>query len=724
MLFLISLWFAAVVALRPINLRTEYLQNNVFIETLVPRFSWTYNSSGLPTASRGLSQTFYNLTVTNAISNTTIWATGLIASNQSSQIEYAGTHLISDQIYRWAVCSIFSDGSQGCSQAATFATALLSPADWLDAAWIGQGFGQVSGLLKLASTASPVRATLFVAGAGFVEASVNGVRVSDAVLDPAWSVFETRVLYSAFDVSSLITTNDPINVHLLLGGGWFNKSYGFHTAQAPCVRAVLRVLLADGTLAALVTDGSWLGAQGPVTSSDIYNGETYDARLELDPANPAALFAQPSELNSNLHSLTHLSNTWQKLEVNSPFVGVSSLMILPPERPVATRALVQPDPSMDVFDVTQGISGWVRVSMCGLAAGQKVRVRYAELLDAAGLLNRGSLRGAQQEDVYISQGEACFQWEPKFTYHGFRYVEVLTSVPGQRVKASELLAVVVHTDTPPAGSFGSSEPNAADPFAKDVLDKIHAMCWWTQRTNLHGLPTACNQRDERTAWLADAFASMEQAMYNFDMAAFYTKFLNDIRDSQVRNFMQRSIMQCNLLWYAGPFHGRGAGRGAFRGRPLSWGPALDADVPRAGVSNVVELWRHSRGALSLPEPAAVCGPTQIADLRLGCLDVWFLRRLDRQQANLHRLHQYLCLLLLDRHHAAACDTAGLVCRRQHVLGLAGANCRRLRTCFFPQRLFRQSRPRKRAMVRWRHPDRELNGLFRFPGPGRPTCERA
>ena len=182
--------------------------------------------------------------------------------------------------------------------------------------------------------------------------------------------------------------------------------------------------------------------------------------------------------------------------------------------------MTSPLPGVYVFDMGQNFSGWARLRVEG-PRGTDVRLRFAELLYENGTLNQENLRSAQAEDHYILKGGGEETWEPRFTYHGFRYVEV-TGFPGTP-KLDSVRGRVVHSAVEPIGSFAAS---------KDVLNGLQRIITWGQKTNLHSIPTDCGQRDERMGWMGDAQGTAEEAIMNFDMAAFYTNFMRDIRDVQ------------------------------------------------------------------------------------------------------------------------------------------------------------------------------------------------
>ena len=477
----------------PYELRVEYLKNPLGVDVLRPRFSW------IPThAERGEKQTAYQILVskTPEVKTGEVWDSGRVESSQSVNVPYGGLPLAGRQRYYWKVRYWDSaNRASPYSEAAFFETGLLSKDDW-KGKWIGGG-GQLRKQFTIKG--APLRARVYISGLGYYELRINGRKVGDHVLDPGWTTYERRVLYAVYDVTDYLRPGQNV-IAVMLGQGWFAN-------RGLLVQMNIEMQGAEKPVE-VVSDATWKTQDGPIVSDSVYNGETYDARLET-PGWDSPGFDD---------------SAWRPAEIlNNPPKGEMSAQLMPPIRKIQTitpPTMTNPRPGMYVFDLGQNISGWVRLRVRGWR-GAQVRIRHAELLYPDGTLNTENLRSARATDTYILKGADEEIYEPRFTYHGFRYVEV-TGLPGPP-RPGDLVGVVVHTDVAPTGAFAASNP---------LLNQIQRLVHWGIRTNLHSIPTDCNQRDERMGWLADAHLAAESAIYNFDMAAFYTNFLRNIRDVQ------------------------------------------------------------------------------------------------------------------------------------------------------------------------------------------------
>ncbi len=476
----------------PVGLRTEYLTEPEAVDVARPRFTWV-----LEHPERGQRQIAWQILVSTRpdVNVGDVWDSGRVEGSQSTPASYGGKPLESGRTYYWKVRWWDAGNSPSpYSRPARFSMGLLNASDW-KGKWIG-GANQLRKEFNL--PARPLRARAYVSGLGYYELRINGRKVGNHVLDPGWTTYEKRVLYTAYDVTELLRPGANA-VGLILGQGW----YGSRAALLQ-----LNIEMEGGQRAEVVTDGSWKVRQGPIVADSIYDGETYDARLET-PGWDRPGFADAG---------------WQPATLADPPKGVLSAQMMPPIRVTDTITplkMTNPRPGVYVYDMGQNFAGWCRLRVRG-PRGAAVRLRHAELIYDDGMINVENLRRARATDTYILRGDGEEEvWEPRFTYHGFRYVE-LTGYPGAP-RLDTLRGRVVHSDVRPHGGFAASKP---------LLNQIQRIILWGIRSNLHSVPTDCNQRDERMGWMADAHLYSETTLWNYDSAAFYANFLRNIRDIQ------------------------------------------------------------------------------------------------------------------------------------------------------------------------------------------------
>ena len=475
----------------PTGLRCEYLENPMGIDVRQPRYFWVLGHT-----ERGQAQSAYQVMVSTdrGFAAADMWDSGKVASGKSTQVVYGGKALESGKTYFWKVKYWDKDGRETTwSDTARFDTGLFDRSEW-EGTWIG-GKNQLRKEFTLSGR--PRKARAYLCGLGYSELRINGRKAGNHVLDPGWTTYDKRVLYVTYDVTNFLRQG-PNAVAVVLGNGKYGS------------RALLlqvNIELEDGTKTSWVSDASWKTAAGPILEDSVYNGETYDARLETPG------WERPG----------FDDRAWGPAEAVKGPSGVLSSQMMPAIQVVDTIVplkMTSPQPGVYVFDMGQNFSGWARLRARG-PRGTDVRMRFAEMLYDSGMINRDNLRSARAEDHYILKGEEEESWEPRFTYHGFRFVE-LSGFPGTPLPDT-IRGRVVQSAVTPVGSFAAS---------KNILNKLQRIITWGQRTNLHSIPTDCDQRDERMGWLGDAQGTAEEAMMNFNMAAFYTNFVRDIRDVQ------------------------------------------------------------------------------------------------------------------------------------------------------------------------------------------------
>jgi alpha-L-rhamnosidase len=357
-------------------------------------------------------------------------------------------------------------------------------------------------------------ARLFICGLGYYEAWMNGCRVGDHVLDPAQTDYEKRVFYVAHDVTSLVRDGENA-LGVMLGNGWYNQDrvWGGFSYGVPKLFAELHLTFTDGSTQVILTDQQWRASSGPVTDNNIYAGEVYDARLEQSGWNKPGFD----------------DSAWGIAAKTSVPGGVFEEQAMPPIRRIETRvpvSIIGDSAGRFTVDMGQNFSGWARIKVRA-PAGTEIGLRFAETIDADGPINTDSCgvihTKVEQIDRYICKGIGEEVWEPRFTCHGFRYVEV-SGWPGE-LPPDQIAGIVVHTDLPVTGSFECSN---------DRLNQLHRMALWTHRSNIHSIPEDCPVR-ERCGWLGDANVVSEFSMWNFQGKAFWEKYLDDIETARSLN---------------------------------------------------------------------------------------------------------------------------------------------------------------------------------------------
>ena len=492
------------------NCKCEYASNPLGIGTRTPRLSWIASSPR-----RGHGPSAYRLVVAStpellASGDGDLWDTGRVEGTALAQVTYAGTALSSAQRAYWIVQVWDGDGAVTTSEPAWFELALLDESDW-EAKWVGFPAGRNGRALYFKSTFEvdrPVsRARAYVAGIGWHEFRMNGHKLGDAVLEPAQTAFDKRVLYVTHDITADIVQGSNV-VAALVGHGWYG---------APKLLVQLEIEFEDGTRRQVLTGRQtagnmfWSASDGPIVENSIYDGEVYDARLEKPGWDTSDQLEAPG------------GTKWWMVHVADGPGGVLVPQVMEPIRVVETRrpvTLTEPRPGVFVFDGGQNLAGWAQLEVEG-PRGTTVTLKFSESLYPDGTVNQENLRGAMARDIYILKGEGREVWEPALTYHGFRFVQV-EGFPGTPTLDS-LGIRMVRSDVARTGDFNSSVP---------LLDRIHDAVIWTEMSNLHGVPTDCPQRDERMGWLNDMAARSEELVHNFDVARFLPKWMDDIADAQ------------------------------------------------------------------------------------------------------------------------------------------------------------------------------------------------
>jgi alpha-L-rhamnosidase len=521
--------------IRPMHLKCEYRVDPLGIDEMAPRLSWALESEG-----RGQTQSAYQVLVAAneedlEAEENLLWDSGRVESNRSVGIEYGGEALRSGSRCVWNVRVWDGSGNPSpYSGPAVFEISLLERSDW-EGDWIslgegplqdfdpptgdeyddvGPGLAPSSYLRKEIRMEKPVRRTrLYVTARGVYEIYVNGERVGEDVLAPGWTDYRERVQYQTYDVTPLLAEGQNA-LGAILGDGWYAGFVGFdpkrrgaHYSSQPQLLVQLEVEYEDGTTQSVSSDGSWKSSTGPILYSDFLVGESYDARQEI------AGWSEPGFDDSD----------WYPVGIEA--VGSIPLIAQPDEGvkvtgEVAAKAVTEPASGVYVFDMGQNMVGWVRLRVEG-EAGTKVTLRHAEALNPDGTIYTTNLRFARATDRYTLKGEGEEVYEPRFTFHGFRYVEV-TGYPGEP-PLEAIIGRVAHSATPPAGAFECSSP---------MVNQLQSNIVWGQRGNFLSIPTDCPQRDERLGWMGDAQIFVRTASFNMDVSSFFEKWMVDVEDAQ------------------------------------------------------------------------------------------------------------------------------------------------------------------------------------------------
>ena len=361
-----------------------------------------------------------------------------------------------------------------------------------------------------------VSARLYATALGAYQIFVNGKRVGDQVLSPGWTDYRLRLKYQTYDVTSDLRKGQNATAALLAPGWystplqWFQQPNVYGNAP-PSLRAELRIQYSDGSVDWVASGSDWKAAQSATLKAEIYDGETQDARMVQGGWNDAG-FAGKGWVQAEVHQLSP--------EAMAIKLDGQDFQPIRVERELTPKAMTEPSPGIYIFDMGQNFSGVEKLRLRG-PAGTDVQVRTGEILNADGTLYTQNLRTAKSTDHFILAGKGVEEFEPQFTFHGFRYLE-LTGLPGKPM-SDAVKGVVFHTDA----SFTAQLKTGSS-----LINNLWRNILWGQRSNFVGVPTDCPQRDERLGWTADAQVFWRTATYNMDLAAFSRKFTGDVRGTQ------------------------------------------------------------------------------------------------------------------------------------------------------------------------------------------------
>ena len=508
------------------HLTCNYLENPLGVETPNPSLHWMLESSGEPVA-----QSAYQILVATSIARLDegigdLWDSGKVQSDESIFITYSGKPLLSRQRVYWKV-RVWDQNGNGFdwSDISFFEMGLLHPTDW-KAKWVASSS---PGADVHRNVPAPmfrrrvdihkhvVSARAYVSGLGFYELYINGKKIGNDSLTPAFTRYDKTVLYQTYDVTSEIQSGANV-LGIMLGNGWYNSFpadvWNFQYApwrDQPKFILQVHIQFSDGEEMTVLSNPEWTYSASAIVFDALRNGEFYDARREvegwLDP-----------DFNDDDWSHARI--------VRSPGGVLRSQQMTPIQvcdtiAPVSQKEVA---PGVWVFDLGQDISGWARIFVSG-PSGTELKLRYSEKIHDDGAIDPSNINvfvktGEFQTDKYILKGEGVETWEPRFVYHGFRYVEVtgVSDVPNRlRLEGRN-----VHTAFESMGSFECSNP---------LVNKIQEAARRSTLTNYHGIPTDCPHR-EKNGWTGDAALSAEQMLLNFNPMTAYTKWLRDFQDVQ------------------------------------------------------------------------------------------------------------------------------------------------------------------------------------------------
>ena len=516
-IFLCIFLFLSVISFAQVkvqNLLTENLSNPIGLDIAAPRFSWQLSGD-----KRNIQQTAYEIKV--ASGKATVWNSGKISSGESVHVGYAGIAVQSGKIYTWQVRVWDNSGNASSwSAPATFQTALLNKTDWkakwISPAYIEDSVLRPSPLLRktFAADRKIATATAYITAHGLYEAQINGHRVGDAYLTPGWTSYNKRLQYQTYNVTDLLK-NGSNAIGVTLGNGWY-RGYlawgGNHNIYGRDISLLFQLTInyTDGSSENIVSDESWKSSTGSIISSEIYDGETIDARSD----------------KTGWALSGYDDKNWSGVKVEN--FSFDNLLATYNE-PVRKHETFKPvrifktPRGEQVIDFGQNLVGWVLLKVKG-NAGDKIVVSHAEVLDKQGNFYTDNLRAAKAQDTYILKGDGEETFEPHFTWHGFQFIKI-EGYPGQ-LKPEDFTAIALYSDMKPTGTFSSS--NA-------LVNQLQHNIQWGQKGNFLDVPTDCPQRDERLGWTGDAQVFSRTATFNMNVNNFFAKWLQDVAADQQEN---------------------------------------------------------------------------------------------------------------------------------------------------------------------------------------------
>jgi alpha-L-rhamnosidase len=500
-------------------LTCEYRQNPLGIDIRKPRISWKIQSNRRGTMQQAYQ---YQVSLTKDHFDQPLWDTSYMKSEQSLHIPYDGPELTSRTRYYFRIKVWDNFGNESdWSSVSWWETAFLDASEW-KAEWITPNPQELAPesepafLLRkeFELKAGIESARIYATGVGLYELHLNGERVGDELLAPGWTSYHNRLQYQTYDVTAQLQSSSNA-IGVMLADGWYKGNLAWEGKRnfygdKRGILLQLNVRYLDGTEEIIVTDPSWKASTGPILFSEIYHGETYDARLEQNG------WSEPGFNETK----------WKGVIVHS---GPLTNLVAQENNPVRVTETLHPicafvAPNGDsVIDMGQNMVGRIRFKVQA-PAGTKIILKHAEVLDKNGNIYFGNLRSARQTIEYITKGVDVEEYAPAFTFQGFRYVKV-EGYPLQDdvVPVANFVGEVIHTDMEQTGMFETSNPK---------VNQLQQNIVWGQRGNFVDVPTDCPQRDERLGWTGDAQVFIRTALFNYQGGPFFTKWLRDLKADQ------------------------------------------------------------------------------------------------------------------------------------------------------------------------------------------------
>ncbi|MDO8951071.1 MAG: family 78 glycoside hydrolase catalytic domain, partial [Draconibacterium sp.] len=500
---------------------TEYLVNPIGIDVQKPRISWQILSD-----EQNVMQSAYEIRVANSPENLSrksrlIWTTGKVTGDNSVNVEYEGPKLQSMQRVYWQVRIWDNTGkATEWSVPAFWEMGILNPGLW-KASWISKANEPETAESKPSHyyrkefplTKKVKSARVYVTSKGLYQLFLNGEKVSDDLFTPGWTTYNKRLQYQVYDVTPMLKVKNSIGA--MVGDGWYRSTIGrnkreniYYYGDKLALLVQLQINYTDGTSELVTTGKDWKVTTGAIIESDIYNGEIYDARKEMPGWN------QPGFDDSGWENVAVVSHS-NNILVAQRGVPVKAIQEIKP-----VKSLVTPKGEV-VFDMGQNMVGWVRLKVKG-KKGDQITLKFAEVLDKEGNFYTENLRAAKATLTYILKGEGEEIYEPYFTFYGFRFVKLegFQETPA----LGQITGVVIYSDMKSTGTFTCSD---------SLINQLQSNIQWGQKGNFLDVPTDCPQRDERLGWTGDAQVFAPTAAFNFDVSAFYTKWLKDLAADQL-----------------------------------------------------------------------------------------------------------------------------------------------------------------------------------------------